>query len=68
MNTGTTMTSAVLPRAPVHRLNELSDDRAKTLHSLLVQNHAAHAVLREPRLLFHNHVPHVSSSIPQQPL
>lgn len=50
----------MLTKAPIYRLNQLDDERAKTLNTLLQQNHAAHAVLREPRLLLHNHVPHVS--------
>ncbi|KAH6986634.1 MGS207 protein [Ilyonectria destructans] len=54
--------SNTLGRAPVYRLIDHKDDATKTLAKLLGQNHAAHAVLRDPRLLFHNHVPHALGS------
>ncbi|KAH7142685.1 MGS207 protein [Dactylonectria estremocensis] len=54
--------SNALGRAPVYRLIDPKDAATKTLGNLLRQNHASHAVLREPRLLFHNHVPHALGS------
>jgi hypothetical protein len=51
--------STVFEKAPVYRLGEREDDPAKTLAKLLKANHESNAVLRNPRLLFHNHVPHV---------
>ncbi|KAK7419034.1 hypothetical protein QQX98_003536 [Neonectria punicea] len=54
--------SNTLDRAPVYRLIVQKNDSAKTLDKLLRHNHAAHTVLRNPRLLFHNHIPHVLGS------
>lgn len=45
---------------PVYDLMKLDDERAKTLHSLLVKSHHELAPLRDPYLLFHSHMPHVS--------
>ncbi|KAK2468879.1 hypothetical protein H9L39_19471 [Fusarium oxysporum f. sp. albedinis] len=54
--------SDVLDSAPIYRLDERQDEPAKTLEKLLKKNHAANAVLRNPRLLFHNHLPHAMGS------
>ncbi|CAH0003400.1 unnamed protein product [Clonostachys byssicola] len=54
--------AAVFKKAPVYRLGEREDDPAKTLAKLLKANHESNAVLRNPRLLFHNHVPHALGS------
>ncbi|CZR43972.1 uncharacterized protein FPRO_13780 [Fusarium proliferatum ET1] len=48
--------------APVYRLDKQQDEPAQTLDALLKKNHLAHAVLRNPRLLFHNHIPHALGS------
>ena len=57
------MSPDTLNKAPVYRLTDRKDGPAKTLDRLLRENHASHAVLREPRLLFHNHIPHVRLGI-----
>ncbi|KAF7585245.1 hypothetical protein BBP40_011596, partial [Aspergillus hancockii] len=44
---------------PTFYLTSLPDERSKTLLSLLQQNHQDYAVLFEPKLLFHNHMPHM---------
>ncbi|VUC27462.1 unnamed protein product [Clonostachys rosea] len=54
--------SAVFEKAPIYRLGELEDDPAKTLAKLLKANHDSNAALRNPRLIFHNHVPHALGS------
>ncbi|WYZ35412.1 hypothetical protein EsH8_X_000059 [Colletotrichum jinshuiense] len=47
---------------PAHYLRERGDPASRTLRELLHRNHTAHAVLRDPRLLFHNHLPHALGS------
>ncbi|KAK9800044.1 putative MGS207 protein [Seiridium cardinale] len=47
---------------PTYRLEEFTDEPSQTLSRLLKKNHASFAVLRDPRLLFHNHIPHVLGS------
>ncbi|KAM0243973.1 hypothetical protein ACHAP5_006736 [Fusarium lateritium] len=56
------ISSGVFNKTPTYHLDERQDQPAKTLDSLLKKNHTAHAVLRDPRLLFHNHLPHALGS------
>ncbi|KAI3572666.1 hypothetical protein IWW34DRAFT_794955 [Fusarium oxysporum f. sp. albedinis] len=58
MGSRSAISSDVFDKAPIYRLDERQDEPAKTLDGLLKKNHAAHAVLRDPRLLFHNHLPY----------
>ncbi|KAB8078313.1 hypothetical protein BDV29DRAFT_152842 [Aspergillus leporis] len=51
-----------LTPVPSFNLGSLPDERSKTLQSLLQQNHQDHAVLLDPRLIFHNHMPHMLGS------
>ena len=46
---------------PVFSITKLTDERTKTLRECLRGNHEMFAVLRDPYLIFHNHMPHVSS-------
>ena len=47
---------------PVFSITKLTDERTKTLAECLRGNHDMFAVLRDPYLIFHNHMPHVSAS------
>jgi hypothetical protein len=49
-----------LPAAVHFPVEELNDERTQTLKRLLNEGHAATAPLREPNLMFHTHLPHVS--------
>ncbi|KNG86171.1 hypothetical protein ANOM_005535 [Aspergillus nomiae NRRL 13137] len=51
-----------LPSVSSVDLQSLPDERSKTVYSLMQRNHQDHAVLSEPRLIFHNHVPHMLGS------
>jgi hypothetical protein len=51
---------ASLKELPVFSINKLADDRTKTLADCLRGNHNMFTVLRDPYLIFHNHMPHVS--------
>ncbi|OOO14172.1 protein of unknown function DUF4243 [Aspergillus oryzae] len=51
-----------LPPISSFDLQSLTDERSKTLYSLLQRNHQDHAVLSEPKLIFHNHMPHMLGS------
>ncbi|KAM5527608.1 MGS207 protein [Fusarium oxysporum f. sp. phaseoli] len=62
MGSPSAISSHVFDKAPIYRLDEQPNEPAKTLDGLLKKNHAAHAVLRDPRLLFHNHLPHALGS------
>lgn len=51
---------ADLAPAKVYDLAKLSDDRSRTLDRLLRDGHFAKAPLRDPELILHSHLPHVS--------
>ncbi|KZL80657.1 mgs207 protein [Colletotrichum incanum] len=51
-----------LDPVPAHQLPEQNDPASRKLSELLHRNHTAHAVLRNPRLLLHNHLPHALGS------
>ncbi|KAH8194004.1 hypothetical protein TruAng_011830 [Truncatella angustata] len=46
-----------LDTVAVYDLTQLQDDSSKALAHLISSNHTNFAVLRDPRLLFHNHLP-----------
>ncbi|KAH6645661.1 hypothetical protein BKA67DRAFT_527196 [Truncatella angustata] len=48
-----------LDTVAVYDLTQLQDDSSKALAHLISSNHTNFAVLRDPRLLFHNHLPDV---------
>lgn len=50
-----------LEAAPVYDVYKLEDDRTKTLRKLLEKGHVTVAPLRNPQLILHSHLPHVSS-------
>ncbi|KAE8344110.1 hypothetical protein BDV24DRAFT_172043 [Aspergillus arachidicola] len=52
----------VLPPVSSFDLQSLPDERSKTLYTLLQRNHQNHAVLSGPKLIFHNHMPHMLGS------
>ncbi|KAB8205062.1 hypothetical protein BDV34DRAFT_225865 [Aspergillus parasiticus] len=52
----------VLPPVSSFDLQSLPDERSKTLYMLLQRNHQNHAVLSGPKLIFHNHMPHMLGS------
>lgn len=52
-----------LPPAKVYDLSNLSDERSKTIHRLLKDGHLAKAPLRDPELILHSHLPHVSATM-----
>ncbi|KAF4342800.1 hypothetical protein FBEOM_3262 [Fusarium beomiforme] len=62
MGSQSAICSGVFHQAPIYRLDDRQDEPAKTLDELLKKNHASHAALRNPRLLFHNHIPHALGS------
>jgi len=43
-----------------HDLTQLKDERSQTLKHLLEKGHITVAPLREPNLILHSHLPHVS--------
>ena len=45
---------------PVHDVSTATDERTKTLGALLAKGHVTVAPLREPELILHSHLPHVS--------
>lgn len=45
---------------PIYDLTQLQDERSQTLKKLLQKGHVTVAPLREPNLLLHSHLPHVS--------
>lgn len=47
----------------VYDLTKAGDERAQTLGKLLRQGHYAVAPLRNPQLILHSHLPHVSREI-----
>lgn len=47
----------------VHDLTKAGDKRAQTLGKLLREGHSAVAPLRNPQLILHSHLPHVSREI-----
>lgn len=49
-----------LKPSPIHDLTLLQDPRSQTLKQLLQKGHVTVAPLREPNLLLHSHLPHVS--------
>lgn len=49
-----------LKPSPIHDLTLLQDPRSRTLKRLLQKGHVTVAPLREPNLLLHSHLPHVS--------
>lgn len=46
--------------SPIHDLTQLKDERSQTLKHLLEKGHITVAPLREPNLILHSHLPHVS--------
>ncbi|KAK1492039.1 MGS207 protein [Colletotrichum tamarilloi] len=54
--------SIKLEKVPPHRLSELCDPTSLKLKKLLNRNHNEHAILRDPRLILHNHMPHALGS------
>ncbi|KAB8223385.1 hypothetical protein BDV33DRAFT_228533 [Aspergillus novoparasiticus] len=52
----------VLPPVSSFDLQSLPDERSKTLYTLLQRNHQNHAVLSGPKLIFHDHMPHMLGS------
>ena len=46
--------------SPIHDLTQLKDERSQTLKLLLEKGHITVAPLREPNLILHSHLPHVS--------
>lgn len=44
----------------IYDLSQGEDERAQTLRSLLRKGHSAVAPLRNPQLILHSHLPHVS--------
>jgi hypothetical protein len=46
--------------SPIHDLTQLKDARSQTLKHLLEKGHITVAPLREPNLILHSHLPHVS--------
>ena len=51
-----------LKPAQVFDVNQQLDERSQTLARLLKQGHFSVAPLRNPKLILHSHLPHVSSS------
>lgn len=49
-----------LPPAPIYDVHKLTDERTQTLRKLLQKGHVTVAPLREPQLILHSHLPHVS--------
>lgn len=47
---------------PVFDVSTATDERTKTLGSLLQKGHVTVAPLREPELILHSHLPHVGCS------
>lgn len=47
----------------VYDLTKAEDERAQTLGKLLREGHSAVAPLRNPQLVLHSHLPHVSREI-----
>lgn len=47
----------------VYDLKKAGDERAQTLGRLLREGHSAVAPLRNPQLILHSHLPHVSKEI-----
>lgn len=45
---------------PTFSVVKLTDERTRTLDECLKKNHEVYAPLRDPKLWFHNHMPHVS--------
>ena len=53
---------ATLPEQNLYDLSSPADSREETLRDLLKADHGTIAPLREPNLLLHSHMPHVSIS------
>lgn len=47
----------------VYDLTKAEDERSQTLSKLLREGHSAVAPLRNPQLILHSHLPHVSREI-----
>lgn len=47
----------------IYDLTKAEDERAQTLRKLLLEGHSAVAPLRNPQLILHSHLPHVSREI-----
>ncbi|EHY52808.1 hypothetical protein HRR83_007641 [Exophiala dermatitidis] len=47
---------------PTFSVVKLTDERTKTLGECLKKNHEIYAPLRDPKLWFHNHMPHILGS------
>ncbi|CZR65089.1 uncharacterized protein PAC_14989 [Phialocephala subalpina] len=62
MSFKTTSQQTGLSTIPFYDLGKLSDLPSKTLHRLLQESHASLALLRDPNLMFHSHMPHVLGS------
>lgn len=48
-----------VPTLQRYDLTNPADERQETLRELLVTHHGAAAPLKEPRMLLHDHMPHV---------
>lgn len=48
--------------APIHDVKKSPNDRLVCLNQLLDKGHITVAPLREPELILHSHLPHVSST------
>ena len=51
-----------LPQQQLYNLTSTTDKREVMLRDLLVADHGTIAPLREPNLILHSHMPHVSRS------
>lgn len=51
-----------LQPANTYDLTKLSDERSQTIDKLLKKGHVTVAPLREPQLILHSHLPHVSGN------
>ncbi|CCF32232.1 MGS207 protein [Colletotrichum higginsianum] len=54
--------ASTLEPVQVHLLHERDDPSSQKLKELFHRNHTAHAVLHNPRLILHNHLPHALGS------
>ena len=53
---------AGVPEIPSYSIRSLKDRTTQSLAKCLQKNHTTFAALRDPQLLFHNHMPHVRVS------
>ncbi|CAG8034931.1 unnamed protein product [Penicillium olsonii] len=56
-----------LPPSLTHDIMSTTDERRTTLRRLLLEGHSSLAPLREPKLILHSHLPHVSSVTSGEP-